>query len=66
MMCDIGSPPMAKHASGGAMTGVTSAKLAAFVLKSDIVEDLVEMIWGFDNLTDIRELTRFFEKYLPG
>ena len=40
--------------------------LASYVLESNAVEDLVEMIWGFDNLTDIRELTRFFEKYLPG
>lgn len=41
-------------------------RLASYVLEPDAVKDLVEMIWGFDNLTDIRELTRFFEKYLPG
>ncbi len=41
-------------------------RLASYVLESDAAEDLVKMIWGFDNLRDVRKLTRFFEKYLPG
>ncbi len=41
-------------------------RLASYVLEPDAVDDLVKMIWAFDNVTDIRELTRFFEKYLPG
>ncbi len=40
--------------------------LASYVLEPDALEGLVKMIWGFNNVTDIRELTRFFEKYLPG
>jgi len=41
-------------------------RLASYVLEPEAVEDLVKMIWRFENITDIRELTRFFEKYLPG
>lgn len=41
-------------------------RLAAYVLEPDAVEGLLNMVWGFDNLADIRELSRFFEKYLPG
>ncbi len=41
-------------------------RLASYVLEPEAVEDLVKMIWSFENITDIRELTRFFEKYLPG
>lgn len=40
--------------------------LASYELKPGAAKDLVKMIWGFDNITDIRKLTRFFEKYLPG
>ncbi len=41
-------------------------QLASYVLEADALDVLVKMIWGFNNVTDIRELTRFFEKYLPG
>ena len=40
--------------------------LASYILEPEAVEGLIKMVWGFDNVTDIRELTRFFEKYLPG